>query len=308
VEAGKDLSFLVSIDPVIADWDEPFVVEVGERAWANLSVWLRWADHLGIPRSVPLQATGGPQTTPGDHRVGWWRLGRSLWRLAAGELRGLAKVVRAPRELAQFDEQMAQATELSEVYKVWVASWRLAIDTALAVVGTLAAVTLIRTFLHLPGRARLVTQDMMDEYQDLALLPAEQRQAGLDAWLARHGHRGPGESDVARPRFAELRDVLVSDLACARPVPKPPPLSWWRKAIEWPFRPLWWLDGRREWFRDQCMRRAQVIRSRLLQEGARLVAEGRLDRPEDLFWLRWAEWQCDGPLQACDGRKHRKKS
>jgi pyruvate,water dikinase len=298
VEAGKDLSFLASIDPVIAEWDEAFGVEVGERAWANLSVWLRWADHLGIPRTVPLQATGGVQTTARDRHVGWWRLGRAMCRLAVGELRGLTKVLRAPRELAQLDEQLARAKGLPELYRVWIASWRLGMDTALAVVGTLAAVTLLRTFLRLPGRARLVTQEMMDEYQGLALLPAERREAGLDEWLARHGHRGPGESDVARPRFVELRDVLLADLAGARPVPKPPPPSWWRRAIEWPFRPLWWLDGRREWFRDQCMRRVQVIRSRLLQEGARLVAEGRLDRPEDLFWLRWAELQHEGPFQA----------
>jgi pyruvate,water dikinase len=179
---------------------------------------------------------------------------------------------------------------LAELYESWVACWRLGLDTALAVVGPLALVLLIRTALRIPGRARVVTQEMMDEYHRLTLLPAERREAGLDDWLARHGHRGPGESDVARPRFAELRDVLLADLtAAAAPQPEPPAPSLWRRLIEWPFRPLWWLDVRREWFRDECMRRLQVIRARLLQEGQRLVAEGRLERAEDLFWLRGPE-------------------
>jgi pyruvate,water dikinase len=297
VEAGKDVSFLVSILPVIGEWNEALMVEVGERAWVNLSVWLRVADLMGIPRTVPLHGLGGVQTTAADRRVGWWRLPRRLWRLALGELRGLVKAMQARRELARFDEQIARARGLPELHQVWVQSWRLGMDTAMAVMGVLIVVVLFRTFLRLPGRARLVTQEMMDEYQALARLPADRRAAGLDDWLRRHGHRGPGESDVARPRFAELRDVLLADLAGATPVPQPPRPAWWRLALEWPFRPLWWLDARREWFRDQCMRRLQVIRSRLLEEGARLVAEGRLDRPEDLFWLRWPDWEKEGPLQ-----------
>src|SRR5204863_8868318 len=39
VEAGRDLSFLASIDPAFREWGEVFSVEVGERAWANLSLW-----------------------------------------------------------------------------------------------------------------------------------------------------------------------------------------------------------------------------------------------------------------------------
>ena len=298
LDAGKDQSFLASIDPVIGEWQEAFAIEVGERAWINLSLWLRWADRLGVPRTVPLHGVGGVPTTAADRRIGWGRLGRLLWRVLLGELRGLAQLLDAPRGLARLDEQIAGAKGLAELYRVWVASWRLGLDTGVAVVGTLAGAMLVRTALRIPGRARLVTQVMMDEYRRLALLPAERRAAGLDDWLARHGHRGPGESDVARPRFAELRDVLLADLALAAAQPEPPRPPLWRRLIEWPFRPLWWLDGRREWFRDQCMRRLQVIRARLLHEGARLVAEGRLDTPEDLFWLRGADLHESAELRA----------
>jgi pyruvate,water dikinase len=289
VETGKDLSFLASIDPVFNEWEEAAFIEAGERAWANLSVWMRWADHLGVPRAVPLQNVGGVRTTAADHRVGWRRLGRALWRTCIGLLRGLGKSMQAHRELALHSKEIQEAEGLAELYQVWMKGWRLGMDTAVAVIGTLSGVVLVRTALRLPGRARLVTQEMMEAYHRLFDLPPEQREAGLDEWLCRHGHRGPCESDVARPRFAELRDVLLADLARGSAPPIPPRPSLWRRVVEWPFRPLWWLDGRREWFRDECMRRLQVVRSRLLQESAHLVAEGRLDLAEDLFWLRGSE-------------------
>jgi pyruvate,water dikinase len=178
-----------------------------------------------------------------------------------------------------------------------VAGWQLGVDTGIAVMGTLASAKLIRTALRIPGRGRVVTQEMMDEYHGLLLLPPDRRAAGLDAWLQRYGHRGPGESDVARPRFAELRDVLLADLAQGSCPALPAQPGWWRRAIEWPFRPLWWLDARREWFRDELMRRWQVIRMRLLEEGGRLVAAGRLDRAEDVFWLRGADLKETVPLR-----------
>jgi pyruvate,water dikinase len=248
---------------------------------------------VGIPPIGPLHAVGGVQTTAADRRIGWSRLPRGLWLAMVGEARALVRVFRAPRDLALLDQRIARAQGLADLYQVWVSAWRLCLDTALAIVGNLAVATLFRTILRIPGRARLVTQQMMDEYRRLAMLPADQREAGLDAWLSRHGHRGPCESDVARPRFVELRDVLLADLAQATPVPEPPAPSLWRRVIEWPFRLLWWLDGRREWFRDEAMRHLQVLRTRFLQEGARLVAEGRLDRPEDLFWLHGSELTAD---------------
>jgi pyruvate,water dikinase len=302
VEAGKDMTFLGSIDPAIAGWQDAFAVEAGERAWVNLSLWLRLADRLGVPRMVPLHGIGGVQTTAADRRIGWTRLGRFLWRVLVGEVRGLLKLRDAPRGLARLDERIATARGLAGLYGAWMEAWRLGLDTAMAVVGNLALFVLVRTTLRLPGRARLVTQDMMDEYQWLALLPAERRAAGLDDWLTRYGHRGPGESDVARPRFAELRDVLLGDLGARTQTDTPlralpQPRSRWRRMIDWPFRPMWWLDNRREWFRDQLTRRFQVIRQRLLEEAARLVAEGRLDRPEDVFWLRGSDLHEDADLR-----------
>jgi pyruvate,water dikinase len=141
-----------------------------------------------------------------------------------------------------------------------------------------------------PGGARVVTQEMMDEYGRLAALPdAKAREAGLDAWLARHGHRGPLESDPARPRFAELREVLLRDLLAAppaAPAPEPPRPGVLRRVGRWLVRPFYRIDERREWFRDAFMRRWQRLRARMLDEGRRLAAAGELDAAEDVFWLR----------------------
>ena len=56
-------------------------------------------------------------------------------------------------------------------------------------------------------------------------------------------------------------------------------------------RPLYWIDERREWFRDALMRRWQLLRACILDEANRLVAEGQLDAPDDVFWLRPSDLQ-----------------
>src|SRR5262249_13741560 len=153
------------------------------------------------------------------------------------------------------------------LHRVWVDVWVLSVHTALAIAALWATVLRARQVVRLPGKARLVTEEMMAGDAALAAVPEAERGAALDAWLARHGHRGPGESDVARPRFAELREVLWEDVRQARPGPAPAPLSRWRRCLGALLRPAYWLDERREWFRDACMRRWQALRARLLEEG-----------------------------------------
>jgi pyruvate,water dikinase len=152
--------------------------------------------------------------------------------------------------------------------------------------------------LRLHGAARLVTQDLMDGYHRLTSLPPEERATGLDAWLALHGHRGPAESDPARPRFAELRDVLLRDLLAAPAGAAPPPAPGRARRLSRALlRPLFWIDERREWFRDEWMRRWARLRARLLEEGRRLVAAGELAEAEDIFLLTGADLRSGKPLR-----------
>ena len=150
-----------------------------------------------------------------------------------------------------------------------------------------------RRWLGLRQAARVVTHSMMAQYARLAARPElADRLRGLDAWLRAYGHRGPLESDLCRPRFAELRAVLEADL---RRGPAPPPReqhqpSRLRAALG---RPLFLSDERRERFRDRLMRRWQRLRALILEEARRAVAAGHLDAPDDVFFLRSEDLAAD---------------
>jgi pyruvate,water dikinase len=133
----------------------------------------------------------------------------------------------------------------------------------------------------------VVTQEMMERYGELSVISdAASREAALDAWLEAYGHRGPLESDPARPRFIELREVLLRDLAAssvgAGAAPRAGRGS--RSAFAWLLRPFYWIDARREWFRDELMKRWQRLRGRILVEAAAMARAGELDAPEDVFF------------------------
>ena len=44
-------------------------------------------------------------------------------------------------------------------------------------------------------------------------------------------------------------------------------------------------ENRREWFRDELMRRTQRLRAQVLEAAQAAVASGHIDRPEDVFFL-----------------------
>ncbi|HLW63814.1 MAG TPA: PEP-utilizing enzyme [Gemmataceae bacterium] len=324
VEAGKDLSFMAQADYVIKQWNETYAIEAAERAWMNFSFWFRWMDHFGMPRTTVTKNFGGDVEHPEDARIiphrffplmpAMFRFQFLCWR----EVPGL------PREFRRLDHMIERAKSLHDYHQAMVQGLALALRANFALNAALAGILKVRQFLRIPGKARVVTQEMMEDYHRLAELPPKQRDAGLDAWLHRYGHRGPLESDPIHPRFAELREVLRADLETVsnpsfsansspsppasggegwgegsgsativgRSTPSPPaPLprsrgegrrQWWE-----PFtRPFYWLDERREWFRDSLMRRWQILRQKILAEAKRLHAMEHIDTLEDVFWLR----------------------
>jgi phosphohistidine swiveling domain-containing protein len=296
LEAGTELAFLKTIQPAFRRWQECHAVDIAERPWLNLSYLLRWADHLGFPRAGIIRMVGGQVTNPADNRPRLWRLLRWLPRLPWPFVLGIRQMARTSRTLRRNDARIEAARGLRELYEAAVACWQAGIDTAQAIAGIYLLTHIVRRALRLPGAARLVTHEMMDAYGRLATLPAgPEREAGLDAWLARYGHRAPCESDLARPRFAELRDVLLQDLNhTTAPIANTAVPGLLRRLLDVLFRPFFWIDEWREWFRDAGGRSWQRLRARLLDEGVRLMAAGELDAPEDVFWLRGSE--LDGPV------------
>src|SRR5581483_6334433 len=279
IAAAKDLSFVAWIEPAIGRWGETYAVEAAGRSWVNLGFFYRWMDHAGVPRALAADNIGGDAAGPADRAFLWRRFLRALPNWPRQVWQGVMKVRAAPAALRVLDGRIEAATGLPELFRVTVEVWTLGIHTALSIAALFAIVAKVRSILRLPSSAELVTHALMDEYDRLTTLPdPAARTTGLDDWLSRYGHRGPFESDFARPRFAELRDVLLRDLTAA-PVRSPrPPAPRARRWLGVLARPVYRIDEWREWFRDECMRRWGRIRERLLADGGRLVAAGDLDR------------------------------
>lgn len=307
VSGREVLSFFSDIDPTIAAWGDAYAVEIGERAWMNFSFFFRLMDHWGLPRAFVTEGVGGEGGLADDRRLIVRRFLRKAPRLVLLQWRCLRTVMGVRRALAGLDERIGAAVSLSDLFSANVAAMTLAIRTNFAINSVLSGITRVRRALGVGGAARVVTQEMMEQYSDIALMPAGAREAGLDAWLAVFGHRGPLESDPSRPRFGEMREVLLRDLkASAEAAGEDGRAEAIKRAGVAPLatgaggapiekrsrmpsriaRPLYWMDERREWFRDELMRRWQRLRTRLLEEGLRLKNAGAIDAPEDIFLLR----------------------
>ncbi|HEX6902772.1 MAG TPA: PEP-utilizing enzyme [Thermoanaerobaculia bacterium] len=278
--AGREvLSFFAAVDSEVDRWEEAYSVDLAERPWMNFSFFFRLMDRWGLPRSFVTEGVGGEGGGPADRRLIFRRFVRSAPRLVRLQLRNLATIRKADRELARLDRRIAAASGLQDLYQVNIEALSLAIRTNFAINGVLSGVSRVRRLLAIRGAGRVTTREMMEEYSRLA--GSSDQEAALDRWLDRYGHRGPLESDPARPRFAELREVLLRDLA--RPAaPAATPARGPSKLL----RPFYRIDEIRERFRGELMRRWQSLRAAMLAEGQRLVAAGELDVPEDVFWLR----------------------
>src|SRR6185295_15252791 len=302
VAAGREvLSFFAAADPEIAEWEESYAIGLAERAWMNFSFFFRLMDHWGLPRTFLTEGVGGEGGGPADRRLLFGRFVRKSPRLVGLQLRNLMTMARANRELRELDRRLAAASGLADLHQITTEGLALALRTNFAIGGALTGVSRVRRFLGIRGSARVVTREMMEEYGRLSMVEPDAREAALDKWLARYGHRGPLESDPIHPRFAELRDVLLRDLASSSQnvgaglVPareESSPRLWYR------------IDEIRERFRDDLMRRWQRLRVAILKEGQRLAAAGDLDAPDDVFFLRGDDLQ-DGSLReaAAAGRE-----
>jgi pyruvate,water dikinase len=302
VEAGAFvLAFFAEVDARVARWEENYAALLGERAFMNFSFFFRLMDTWGLPRSFVTQGVGGAGGGPEDDRVLFGRFLRSAPRLVHLQLKSFLEVLRVRGRLRALDEQISAARSLEDLYRANVAAMGLAIRTNFAINGILSGISRVRRALGVSASARVVTEEMMDRYGELARIADEgERERALDAWLAEFGHRGPLESDPARPRFAELRGVLLAELR-ARPrgageATSAPPAAK-KRAPSRILRPLFWIDERREWFRDELMKRWRSLRERLLEEGARLAARGDLDDGADVFLLRGADITSGRPLR-----------
>jgi len=122
-------------------------------------------------------------------------------------------------------------------------------------------------------------------------IPADLRfQSAWHGYLARHGHRGIFESDIARPRFREEPAPLLAAIAHAGPARQAAPARTLRGTAA---LPLWWQSSRamrsRERLRSAAMVAFEKVRNRLLALADDAVARGILPTREALWTLDIAE-------------------
>ncbi|WP_243338800.1 PEP/pyruvate-binding domain-containing protein [Anaeromyxobacter soli] len=136
-----------------------------------------------------------------------------------------------------------------------------------------------------------------------------------ESWLERYGHRGPYESDVAQPRYADDLRLLAFALkplvdAAADPEPREArrarrradAAAAWREVtgahgvlvrlrVRGPARRLARLMLVREELRSAMSLHTYLGRSIGLELGRRLVGRGQIDAAADVAHLEWAELQ-----------------
>src|SRR5918992_1317580 len=101
---------------------------------------------------------------PADRRLLFSRFVRKSPLLVRLQLRNLATIARADRELIEIDRHIAAASNLADLHRITMEGLALALRTNFAIGGALTGVSRVRRFLGIRGEARVVTREMMEAY------------------------------------------------------------------------------------------------------------------------------------------------
>lgn len=120
----------------------------------------------------------------------------------------------------------------------------------------------------------------------------------LDEVLRSYGHRGPGETELANPMFADAPELLVEAVAKALDAPDRSPVDT-TAARSRRERLLGGVAHRtmlaRERSRDGVVRMTHALRLAVREEGRRLVDAGTIDAPGDVCFLTFEELRAVPP-------------
>ncbi|MQS40156.1 PEP-utilizing enzyme, partial [Streptomyces katsurahamanus] len=162
-------------------------------------------------------------------------------------------------------------------------------------------------------------------YRDGELPPTAQR--GLAAFLDRWGHRAVAEIDIGLPRWSEdpsyIIGVIANLLRADDPAARPDAVFARARAdaetmierlarragprgplVRFALRRTRLLAGLREYPKYLAVRVFAVVRERVAERGAQLHAEGRIDAPQDVFFLDFDDMDTeDGDLRRTVARR-----
>jgi phosphohistidine swiveling domain-containing protein len=284
----------------------PLVEVFRGRPFVNLSLLADMLRHWGLPSLLLTDSIGGRVDREFGPRPA--RIARSLPVLARLGLAQLASTGSARRVERAIRERTGRPpSSLSEAVLAFQWLYAAFAPEMLALTAAMSGpLVLLRRAGVLDDAAvlwRSAGGDMIDDLAALQRLAAGSESVrsalrrgavpdeasfrrGLEEWLAKHGHRGVYESDVARPRYREDPGPLLRSLASgAVPLPSRPRPS--GRALL--LAPLAAHVGRlvhaRESLRSTAMAAFERLRRAMLEHARPLVAAGTLPAPEALWSL-----------------------
>lgn len=262
----------------------PFVVVRGGRPFINLSLLEDTLELLGLPPHLVAQGFGGSAAR--HRRADPARLARHLpvvARLGLGQIAAVAANRRRCRRITGLASGPHH-------------SWQDAVATAQRAYVSLVTGMMPLSSAAAPGTAVLARLGVLHRHAarhrtvttEMAELLREGRMTEL---LARFGHRGVYESDLARPRWAEQHPEPVGTGRAERPAGRRRrPVSWRDRLLTVATLPVWWPTraavAAREAWRDAAMHAFADVRRTLLRLADEAVARGALPARDDVWLLR----------------------
>jgi len=308
---------IASVSQDLYDWyrqfdddlpaQRPFIEVFKGRPYINLSLMTETMRALGLPTQLVTDNIGGDETNADG-----FRLRRaiaklpSLARLGVSQLNAVDSAQNTAKELQSRTQHPGHTfNELNETFR-WAYTALVTEMFNLTQAMSLPLSRLRRSgkLADMAAATRSVATKMYDDLAPLrayvrehdAVLPALKkgelpddpefkRMFGL--YLAKYGHRGIYESDIARPRYEEVPSPLLVALTSDAVIPEPhttsaddlgPVASQARKLII-----------AREQLRHDAMRAFMSIRKRLLALADKAVEAGQLPHRDAVFDLTLKE-------------------
>jgi len=299
--AGELFGFYRAIDAGLPA-DRPFLELFAGRPRINLSLLCDMMARWGLPTRLVTDSIGGDGPPAAPLRpLRMLRRTPALLRMAWAQCRAVPRARRSIRRwrAERVDwadlELEAAVDRLGRLYTELVHGM---FGLTAAMAPALSALRRAGVLAAHGGRHRTLTTRMYDSLGKVAAAPPERRDEAWAEFVAEFGHRGPFESDIVRPRFADARGAPGgADRAGVLPAPGPAnpaadSRSWGQRLTEWATAPIWWwargpMDAR-ETLRDEAMAGFFQLRTALLVGAERAVAQGLL--PDvDAIWDLTAE-------------------
>lgn len=295
----------------------PMIESFVGRPLFNLSLLTETMRHWGLPTALVTNSIGGEADVEmGLNVPRFFRKTFVLLRQGWAQATAVQHAERATAEILRRAKLPHQnVRECAETLR-WLFTYLVTemFNLTAALSGPLLILRLTGTLAEHNARHQAISTAMYSDLEPLRrwvaahpqvkpLLAAGQLPPNADflalwqAYLAKHGHRGVYESDIARPRYWEAPEALLSSLTLPSHTPSSPKPR--RTVRGWLTLPVWWQCRRvlaaREWWRYNAMLCFDAIRRDMVRLAAEKVAHGGLPSVAHVWQLSYEEW---GRLEA----------